>query len=98
MNKLLVITVLVALLALNAEGFRVLRQAEEEEQGSLSKVASTIKSYYNSAVDTTSGYIESIKELKLEERATNLYNHVAEILSTYGGIVHDQAYHIVYPQ
>uniref|UniRef100_A0A3Q1GEK9 Apolipoprotein C-II n=2 Tax=Acanthochromis polyacanthus TaxID=80966 RepID=A0A3Q1GEK9_9TELE len=98
MNKLLVITVLVALLALNTEGYRVLRQAQEEEEGSLGKIASTIKSYYSSAVDTASDYIDSIKGLKVKENVSNLYNQAAEIVSTYSGIVQDQVYHRLYLQ
>lgn len=52
-----------------AESFRVSRQAEEEEQGTLSKITDTVKSYYDSALTTASGYLDSIKGLKLEEKA-----------------------------
>lgn len=51
-----------------AESFRMPRQAEEE-QGTLSKITDTIKSYYSDAVNTASGYLDDIKGLKLEEKA-----------------------------
>lgn len=51
-----------------AESFRVPRQTEEE-QGALSKIADKFKSFYDSSVNTASGYLESIKGLKLEEKA-----------------------------
>ncbi|XP_067456227.1 apolipoprotein C-II [Thunnus thynnus] len=97
MNKLLVITVLVALLALSAESFRVTRQTEEE-QGTLSKITDTVKSYYDEAINTASGYLDSIRGLKLEEKAKNLYTDTTTVVSTYAGIVQDQLYHIFYQQ
>ncbi|KAM9353517.1 apolipoprotein C-II [Symphorus nematophorus] len=97
MNKLLVITVLVALLALSGESFRVPRQVEEE-QGTLTKITDTLRSYYDSTLDTASGYLESIKGLKLEEKAKNLYTESATAVSTYCGILQDQLYHIFYAQ
>lgn len=46
------------------------RQVEEvEEQGPLTTVTNTFKSYYENAVNTASGYLENIKGLKLEEKA-----------------------------
>ncbi|XP_030250521.1 apolipoprotein C-II [Sparus aurata] len=93
MNKLLVITVLVGLLALSADSFRMPRQVEEEE-GTISKITGTIRSYYDSAVNTATEYIESIKGLKLEEKAKNLYADTTEVASTYAGIMQDQLYHI----
>ncbi|XP_044064684.1 apolipoprotein C-II [Siniperca chuatsi] len=97
MNKLLVITVLVALLALSTESFRVPRQIEEE-QGTLTKITDSVRSYYDSAVNSASGYLESIKGLKLEEKAKNLYTDTTTVVSTYAGILQDQIYHIFYPQ
>ncbi|XP_042281101.1 apolipoprotein C-II [Thunnus albacares] len=97
MNKLLVITVLVALLALSAESFRVTRQTEEE-QGTLTKITDTVKSYYDEAINTASGYLDSIRGLKLEEKAKNLYTDTTTVVSTYAGIVQDQLYHIFYQQ
>ncbi|XP_029307892.1 apolipoprotein C-II [Cottoperca gobio] len=96
MNKLLVITVLVALLALSAESFRVSRQADQEEQGTLSKLTDTVRSYYDGAVNTASGYLESVKGLKLEEKAKNIYSDTTTVVSTYAGILQDQIYHLVY--
>ena len=98
MNKLLVITVLAALLAINVEGFRVSRQVDEEEQGTLSKMSNAFRSYYDNAVNTASGYLDSVKGLKLEEKAMNVYEETTKVLSTYTGIVHDQLYHIFYQQ
>ncbi|TDH11557.1 hypothetical protein EPR50_G00062030, partial [Perca flavescens] len=95
MNKLLVITVLVALLALSTESFRMPRQAEEE-QGTLTKITGTIRSYYDNVVDVASGYVDSIKGLKLEEKAKHLYTDTTTVVSTYAGILHDQVYHIFY--
>uniref|UniRef100_A0A1A7WV35 Apolipoprotein C-II n=2 Tax=Iconisemion striatum TaxID=60296 RepID=A0A1A7WV35_9TELE len=92
MNKLLVVAVLVAFLALSVESFRVPRQAEEEE-GTLTKITGTVKSYYDSAVNTVSGYVDSIKGLKLEEKAKNLYDETTTVLGTYAGIAQDQLYH-----
>ncbi|KAM6910164.1 apolipoprotein C-II [Xenentodon cancila] len=97
MNKLLAISVLVALLALSAESFRVPRQTEDEE-GTLTKISTSFKSYYDGAVNTVSGYMESIKELNLEEKAKNLYTDTTAAVSTYAGIVQDQLYHIFYSQ
>ncbi|XP_068592491.1 apolipoprotein C-II [Cebidichthys violaceus] len=96
MNKLLVITVLVALLALSAESSRIPRQVEEEEQGTLTRITESIKSYYDNAVNTASGYLENIKGLKLEEKAQNLYTDTTTVMSTYAGIAQDQLYHIFY--
>ncbi|GAA6220355.1 apolipoprotein C-II [Lates japonicus] len=97
MNKLLVVTVLVALLALSAESFRVPRQAEEQE-GTLTKITDKVRSFYDSTINTASGYIESIKGLKLEEKAKNIYEDTTSVMSTYAGILHDQLYHIFYSQ
>ncbi|XP_032411944.1 apolipoprotein C-II [Xiphophorus hellerii] len=92
MNKLLVVTVLVALLAISADSFRLRRQVEEEE-GTLTKISGAVKSYYNSAVDTVNGYVDNIKGLKLQEKAKNLYTETSTVVSTYAGIFQDQLYH-----
>ncbi|XP_049587808.1 apolipoprotein C-II [Syngnathus scovelli] len=94
MNKLLVVFVLLAVLALSAEGFRMPRQAEDEEQGTLTMFSNTIKSYYSDAVNTISDYVETIKGLKVEEKVRNLYAETTTILSTYNSIVQDQLYHL----
>jgi len=98
MNKLLVITVLVALLALSAESFRVPRQAEDEVTGPVTQFTEGIKQYYGQAVDTANSYIENIQGLKLEEKAKNLYDETVKAANTYYGIVYDQLYHVFYPQ
>lgn len=51
-----------------AESFRVLRQVEEEK-GTIGTVVDTLKSYYDQSVDTASGYVETIKGYKLNEKA-----------------------------
>ncbi|XP_060938059.1 apolipoprotein C-II isoform X2 [Limanda limanda] len=96
MMKLLVVAVLVALLALNAEGFRVRREVEEEEQGTLTKITDKVKSLYQGTVSTASGYLESIRGLKLEEKAKNIYLDTSTVVSTYANIAHDQIYHFFY--
>ncbi|XP_051573883.1 apolipoprotein C-II-like [Myxocyprinus asiaticus] len=97
MNKLLAITVLIAVLALEAESFRMPRQAEEEK-GTIATVMDTLKSYYDKSIDTASGYVETIKDYKLEEKAKNLYDETISAVSTYAGIFNDQLYHIFYSQ
>uniref|UniRef100_A0A672FCP8 Apolipoprotein C-II n=1 Tax=Salarias fasciatus TaxID=181472 RepID=A0A672FCP8_SALFA len=96
MNKLLVVTVLAALLVFNVEGFRLTRQADEEK-GTFTRFTDGIKSYYNTVVNTASDYVESIRGMKLEEKFTNLYVDTKEAAITYGSIFQDQLYHIVYP-
>jgi len=153
MNKLLVIAVLVAALALSGESFRVARQAEdggivdavmsepapdmsegfpevpevsepvpevsepvvsepvpevsepepaaqvsEGAKGPVTRVTEGIQHYYAQGVDTVNGYIESIKGLKLEEKAKNLYDESVKAGNTYYGIIYDQVYHAMYPQ
>ncbi|XP_072535127.1 apolipoprotein C-II [Salminus brasiliensis] len=97
MHKLIAITVLVTVLALGAESFRVPRQAEEEEKGTVATVIGTLKSYYDQSLTTAGGYLDSIKGLKLEEKAKNLYDETTQAVRTYAGIFQDQLYHIVYP-
>ncbi|XP_036449177.1 apolipoprotein C-II [Colossoma macropomum] len=102
MHKLITITVLIAVLALGAESFRVPRQVEgegeDEEKGTVATVLDTLKSYYDQGLNTASGYIENIKELKLEEKAKSLLDETTQAVRTYFGIVQDQLYHIVYTQ
>uniref|UniRef100_A0A3P8W7S5 Apolipoprotein C-II n=1 Tax=Cynoglossus semilaevis TaxID=244447 RepID=A0A3P8W7S5_CYNSE len=94
MKTLLFITLLVAFMALNAEGFRVQRQAvEEEEQGTLSKFADKVKSFYQSTVDAASGYVENIRGYKIEDKIKSLYTDTTKVVSTYVNIAQDQAYH-----
>ncbi|KAL0985038.1 hypothetical protein UPYG_G00152140 [Umbra pygmaea] len=102
MNKLLVITVLVTLLGLNAHGFRLARQADEaapedEETGTLQMVNSAFKQYYETCVNTASGWLENLKDLKLNEKAKTVYTDTSKVVGTYAGIFQDQVYHIIYP-
>merc|ERR1739838_848589 len=137
MNKLFVITVLVALLAVNTQGFRVARQAEEEvvaeapaeeivseapveevvaeapaeevvaeapaeevvaeEAGTMTKMTNAVKYYYSGSVDTATSYLDSIRGLKLEEKAMNLYEDTSSAMATYAGIMKDQTYHLFWP-
>ncbi|KAM9403566.1 apolipoprotein C-II [Salvelinus alpinus] len=112
MNKLLVISVLVTLLGLNAQDLRLPRQAEEGmpeepvadvaeadgEQGTLEKLTSAVKSYYETSISTASSWLDSIKGLKLEEKAKNAFVDTSMAVSTYSGILQDQFYHILYQQ
>ncbi|XP_029593327.1 apolipoprotein C-II-like [Salmo trutta] len=112
MNKLLVITVLVTLLGLNAQSLRLPRQAEEGtpeepvadvaeadgEQGTLEKLTGAVKSYYKTSISTATSWLDSIKGLKLEEKAKNVFIDTSMAVSTYSGILQDQVYHILYQQ
>ncbi|XP_035496472.1 apolipoprotein C-II isoform X2 [Scophthalmus maximus] len=97
MKKLLVVTLLVALLALSAESFRVTRQTDEE-QGTLARLTEKVKSIYQGTVNTASEYLENIRGLKLEEKAKNLYTDATKIAGTYSGIIEDQIYYFFYSQ
>ncbi|MCQ4172054.1 hypothetical protein, partial [Hafnia paralvei] len=97
MNKLLLVTVLVALLALSAESFRLPRQAEEE-QGTLASITDKVRSLYDTTLTKANEYLDSIRGLKLEEKAKNLYTDTTSVMSTYAGIAHDQLYHLFYSQ
>ncbi|XP_061531610.1 apolipoprotein C-II [Phycodurus eques] len=96
--KLLVVTVLLGLLVVSAEGFRMPRQVEEEEQGLLTTFTNGIKSYYSDVVNTVHDYVDTVKGLKIEEKIKNLYTETSTIVSTYSGIFHDQLYHVFYAQ
>uniref|UniRef100_A0A8C7SDS5 Apolipoprotein C-II n=2 Tax=Oncorhynchus mykiss TaxID=8022 RepID=A0A8C7SDS5_ONCMY len=112
MNKLLVITVLVTLLGLSAQGLRLPRQAEEGtpeepaadvaeadgEQGTLEKLTSVVKGYYDTSISTASSWLDSIDGLKLKEKAKNAISDTTVAAMTYAGILQDQVYHILYQQ
>ncbi|XP_066539442.1 apolipoprotein C-II [Hoplias malabaricus] len=98
MQKLITITILVTVLALGTESFRVARQTEEEEKGTVATVMDTLKSYYDQSLTTANEYFDSIKDLKLEEKAKNIYDETSQAVRTYAGIFQDQLYHIIYPQ
>nr|ACV40373.1 apolipoprotein C-II [Rachycentron canadum] len=97
MNKLLVVTVLVALFALSAESFRVSRQVEEE-QGTVTRITDKVRTFYDSTVNTASEYLENVKGMKLEEKARSLLADPATIFTTYSNILQDQMYHLFYAQ
>ncbi|XP_010892444.1 apolipoprotein C-II [Esox lucius] len=102
MNKLLVITMFVTL-SLSAHGFRLPRDAEEgdlevAEQGTLGKLNSVVKQYYETSINKAAGWLEVIKDLKLEEKAKNAYADTTTVVGTYAGIFQDQVYHLFYPQ
>ncbi|KAK2903087.1 hypothetical protein Q8A67_007800 [Cirrhinus molitorella] len=82
MNKLLAITVVIAFLALGGESFRVPREAEEEK-GTIATVVDTLRSYYDSSIDTASGYVETIKGYKLDEKAKSYYDSSIDAASGY---------------
>ncbi|XP_048116026.1 apolipoprotein C-II-like [Alosa alosa] len=71
--------------------------AEEEavKQGTAARVMNTLRSYYDQTLNTASGYLEDIRELKLEEKAKNLYVETTTAVRTYAGVVQDQLYHMV---
>ncbi|XP_062394933.1 apolipoprotein C-II-like [Sardina pilchardus] len=91
MRNVLAFAVLFALLAVGAESFRVPRQAEE---GTVATVMDTLKSYYDSGIDSASGYLDSLKGMKLEEKAKNLFSETTTAVKTYAGIMQDQLYHM----
>ncbi|KAL2084274.1 hypothetical protein ACEWY4_019792 [Coilia grayii] len=92
MRTFLVFAVLIALLAVGAESFRLPRDAEEE--GTVTRVLDSVKSYYDQAVTKASEYLESIKGLKLEEKAKNLFDETTTAVKTYAIIFQDQAMHM----
>uniref|UniRef100_A0AAY5KNP1 Apolipoprotein C-II n=1 Tax=Esox lucius TaxID=8010 RepID=A0AAY5KNP1_ESOLU len=86
-----------------AHGFRLPRDAEEgdlevAEQGTLGKLNSVVKQYYETSINKAAGWLEVIKDLKLEEKAKNAYADTTTVVGTYAGIFQDQVYHLFYPQ
>lgn len=95
MRTFLVVAVLIALLAVGAECARLPRDAEE---GTVTKVLDAFKGYYDQGITSASGYLESIKGMKLEEKAKNLFDETTTAVRTYAGIMQDQLYHIFQSQ
>ncbi|XP_063054993.1 apolipoprotein C-II [Engraulis encrasicolus] len=95
MRTFLVVAVLIALLAVGAESMRLPRDAEE---GTVTKVLDAFKSYYDQGITSASGYLESIKGMKLEEKAKNLFDETTTAVRTYAGIMQDQLYHMMQSQ
>ncbi|MCI4374809.1 hypothetical protein PGIGA_G00010180 [Pangasianodon gigas] len=96
MNKLVTVTVLITVLALGVESFRLPREAENEEAGPVTFLIDKLRSYYDYSLNIASSYVETIKDLKLDEKAKNLYEETTGAVRTYAGIVQDQLYHMVY--
>ncbi|XP_026800588.1 apolipoprotein C-II [Pangasianodon hypophthalmus] len=96
MNKLVIVTVLITVLALGVESFRLPREAENEEAGPVTFVIDKLRSYYDYSLDIAGSYVETIKDLKLDEKAKNLYEETTGAVRTYAGIVQDQLYHMIY--
>ncbi|KAM9488422.1 apolipoprotein C-II [Clarias gariepinus] len=99
MNKLLFVSVLITVFVLGAESFRVPRQApeEEEQNGPVTYLLDQLRGYYDYSLKVAGSVVESIKELKLEEKAKNVYSETTGAARTYLGIAQDQLYHMVYP-
>ncbi|XP_064155661.1 apolipoprotein C-II [Anguilla rostrata] len=68
-----------------------------EEAGPLTYVTDTIRNVWDKTVDTAGTWIETVKGLKLEEKAKALYDETTSAIHTYAGILQDQAYHLIYP-
>ncbi|KPP59429.1 apolipoprotein C-II-like [Scleropages formosus] len=100
MKKLLALTVLIALFSYGAESFRVLREVPEpeEEPGPLSTVTNTLWSFVEKSVDTANGWLESLKNLKLDEKAKNMFDETTKAVSTYSSIMQDQVYFLLYSE
>lgn len=95
-----------------AQGLRLPRQAEEGtpeepaadvaeadgEQGTLEKLTSVVKGYYDTSISTASSWLDSIDGLKLKEKAKNAISDTTVAAMTYAGILQDQVYHILYQQ
>ncbi|XP_017343905.1 apolipoprotein C-II [Ictalurus punctatus] len=97
MNKLVIVTVLIVVLACGVESFRVPREIEEEEEkGPVTLFIGKLRNYYDYSLNVAGTYIGTIKDLKLEEKAKNLYDETTGAVRTYAGIVQDQLYHMIY--
>ncbi|XP_028837467.1 apolipoprotein C-II [Denticeps clupeoides] len=100
MKKLLVAAILIGLfsIALAVESFTLSQAEDEEPYGMVGQLWDSLKSYYDSTVNSASGYIQTVKDLKLNEKARNLYDETTAAVTTYAGILQDQIYHIVNPE
>ncbi|KAF4088487.1 hypothetical protein AMELA_G00083590 [Ameiurus melas] len=97
MNKLVIVTVLIVVLAFGVESFRVPRDTEEEEEpGPVTLLIGKLRNYYDYSLNVAGSYVETIKDLKLDEKAKNLYDETTGAVRTYAGIVQDQLYHMIY--
>ncbi|XP_060726815.1 apolipoprotein C-II [Tachysurus vachellii] len=97
MNKLVIVSILIALLALGAESFRVKRETkDEEEKGPVTALIDKLRNYYDYSLGVAGSYVDTIKDLKLDEKAKNLYEETTGAARTYAGIFQDQLYHMIY--
>ncbi|KAK3572255.1 hypothetical protein QTP86_029415 [Hemibagrus guttatus] len=97
MNKLVIVSVLIALLTLGAESFRVPREIEEEEKkGPVTMIIDKLRNYYDYSLGVAGSYVDTIKDLNLDEKAKNLYEETTGAVRTYAGIFQDQLYHMIY--
>ncbi|XP_062393738.1 skin secretory protein xP2-like [Sardina pilchardus] len=64
-------------------------------KGTVARVMNSLRSYYDTAINTASGYLEAIRGLKLEEKAKNLYVETTTAVRTYAGVMQDQLYHMI---
>ncbi|PWS23128.1 hypothetical protein DKP78_14760, partial [Enterococcus faecium] len=53
----------------------------------------TLKTYYDKGITTASGYLDTIKGMKLEEKVKSVYDETTSAVKTYAGIMQDQIYH-----
>ncbi|TSL40953.1 Apolipoprotein C-II [Bagarius yarrelli] len=98
MNKLVIVSVFIAVFALaGVESFRVPREVEEDEKGPVTHLIDKLKNYYDYSLEVAGSYVESVKELNLKEKAKNLYAETTGAVRTYAGIFQDQLYHMIYP-
>ncbi|CAL8258725.1 unnamed protein product [Boreogadus saida] len=87
MNKLIIITVLVSLVALSAESFSLPRQAVEEKTDILTKITDGIKISY-----------ESLRGKNLRLEAENLFNDVTMVAFIQMYMIQERIYYLVYPE
>ncbi|CAL8359292.1 unnamed protein product [Arctogadus glacialis] len=87
MNKLIIITLLVSLVALSAESFRLPRQAVEEKTDILTKITDGIKISY-----------EELPGKNLRLKAENLFNDVTMGAFMYMYMIQERIYYLVYPE
>ncbi|XP_030225337.1 uncharacterized protein LOC115553337 isoform X2 [Gadus morhua] len=87
MNKLIIITLLVSLVALSAESFRLPRQAVEEKTDILTKITDGIKSSY-----------ERLPGKNLRLKAEALVDDVMMSAFMYMYMIQERIYYLVYPE
>ncbi|XP_036393853.1 apolipoprotein C-II [Megalops cyprinoides] len=76
----------------------VVAPEEPEGPGPFTMAFDAIRHAWDTSVDTAHGWLETVRGLKLEEKAKSLYEDTANAVTTYSGILHDQMYHLIYSQ